>query len=295
MNLAARFGDLDALRNAIARQNITGGSAEIANRFAAVAALETYDTGDVLITQDAADTDFFFVLLGSVTVSPNGRDDMVRAAHNHVGEMAAIDTAVRRSATVRVNEPTVVAKISEPEFTKIAEDYPIVWRRLAMELADRVRQRTRSVQTRRETPRVFIASSSEALGLAGSLKTALAVDPYEVKIWKDDGIFVPGMTNIEALEQELPRVDFAVLLLSPDDRVLSRWRWSRAPRDNLILELGLFIGAIGRRRAIMVHPRKARLKIPTDLLGVTPISYTNANMDAVAVELRTIIETLKSK
>ncbi len=59
----------------------------------------------------------------------------------------------------------------------------------------------------------------------------------------------------------------------PDDRVLSRWLFSRAPRDNLILELGLFVGAIRRRRAIMVRPSVPQLKIPTYLLRVIPIAY----------------------
>jgi predicted nucleotide-binding protein len=115
-----------------------------------------------------------------------------------------------------------------------------------------------------------------------------------VNVWTD-GIFTPGLTNIEALEQELKRADFAVLLLSPDDRVLSRWVFSRAPRDNLILELGLFVGAIDRRRAIMVQPLASKPKVPTDLLGVIPIKYVGADMDFVAAELRKIFHSLGSK
>ena len=293
-DLAARFATLEALQEAIRRQPITEGSAEIATRFAAAAIVEPYEPGQILINQDAADTDFYFILAGSVTVSPNGRDDTTRCAHNHVGEMAAIDPAVRRSPTVRANEPTVVARVSEPDFSRIANDYPLVWRRLAMELANRVRQRTSGVRVRKGTPRVFIASSSEALAIAESLQSAMSSDPIEVKLWTD-GIFIPGKTNVEALEQELERADFAVVLLSPDDRVLSRWRVSSAPRDNLILELGLFIGAIGRHRAIMVYPRRAKIKIPSDLLGVTPIKYDQTNMFPVAAELCALIASLGSK
>ena len=103
------------------------------------------------------------------------------------------------------------------------------------------------------------------------------------------------MTNIEALEAQLPLADFAVLFLSPDDQVLSRGRTSIAPRDNLILELGLFAGTLGRRRALMVQPQGIDLRIPTDLLGVNPIKYEGTDMRSVASELRSIINTLGSK
>jgi CRP/FNR family cyclic AMP-dependent transcriptional regulator len=293
-DMAERFRTIDSVREAIRRQPITGGSADIANQLAAVAVIEAYEAGEILITQSAADTDLFLILCGSVVVSPNGRDDTIRRAHDHVGEMATIDPAVRRSATVRANEPVVVARIKEPHFSSVANAHPSMWRRLAVEMAERLRQRARKVRIRNDTARLFIASSSEALKIAKALKDALVGDPYEMKIWTD-GIFVPGMTNIEALENELSKADFAVILLSPDDRVLSRYKLSRVPRDNLILELGLFIGAIGRRRAIMVHPRGITIKVPTDLLGVTPIKYDSLDMKSVANDLRAIIRSLGPK
>ena len=293
--LAQRFAAQNHLREALRRQTITEGNEEVVGRLATVAVVEPYESGQTLIHQGRTDTDIFLILAGAVIVSPNGRDDTIRSAHNHVGEMATIDPAVRRSATVRASEPTVVARVREDDFSKIANDYPFVWRRLARELAERLRQRASGVQIRKAISRLFIASSSEALHLATKLRDKLLRSPdLDVKVWTD-GIFAPGSTNIEALEDELERADFAVLLLSPDDRVLSRWRISKAPRDNLILELGLFIGAVGRHRAIMVYPRAARLKIPSDLLGVTPIKYSDMDMSAVAVELSGIITSLGSK
>ncbi|MET4173615.1 putative nucleotide-binding protein [Bradyrhizobium sp. LA6.1] len=94
------------------------------------------------------------------------------------------------------------------------------------------------VTQRTMMPRIFVASTSESLALAETLKAALFDISDDVNIWAE-GIFVPGLTNIEALELELLRADFAILLLSPDDEVTSRGTVSAAPRDNLILELGL--------------------------------------------------------
>jgi hypothetical protein len=81
------------------------------------------------------------------------------------------------------------------------------------------------------------------------------------------------MTFIEALEAELAQSDFAVLTLTPDDRLESRGHMSMAPRDNLLFELGLFMGRLGRERTYFVCDKKQDLKIPTDLLGINPANY----------------------
>jgi hypothetical protein len=81
------------------------------------------------------------------------------------------------------------------------------------------------------------------------------------------------MTFIEALEAELAQSDFAILTLTADDQVCSRAHTSMAPRDNVLFELGLFMGHLGRERTYFVCDQKQGLKIPTDLLGVNPVTY----------------------
>lgn len=292
-DLAKRFlpPQSEAAIDVIRKIPFTSGDAALSTRLADIAAIQAFNAGDVLIEQGEANSDILLILAGSVVVAPNGREDTIRHAPAHVGELTTIDPSTRRGATVRALEPTVVARISEPDFSRVAKDHPDIWRQLAVELGRRLRQRVSSVSPRGKIPRVFIASTSEALGLANALRGALSGEVYDVKVWTDS-IFKPGLTNIEALEQELSRADFAVLLLSPDDKVFSRWTWTRAPRDNLILELGMFVGAIGRARSLMVQPRGTKIKIPSDLLGVSPINYRAEDMLAVACELRPILDAL---
>lgn len=297
MKLAGRFSGANGarlLREALLKQPIFESNTGVVDQIAAVASIEPYEADKIIIKQDAVDSDILFILAGSVIISPNGRDDTVRNVGTHVGELTTIDPSVHRSATVRAKVQTVIARVREPDFSRIANDHPFVWRHLARELGQRLRERVLKVQTRNVTARVFIGSSSEGLKQAKALAEQFSKDPYEVKVWTD-GIFTPGHTNIEALETEIQRSDFAVLLLSPDDQVLSRWIWSNAPRDNLIFELGLFMGAIGRKRALIVSPQGKRLKLPSDLEGITSIRYEIANMEFAAKELRKLIADLGTK
>ena len=119
-------------------------------------------------------------------------------------------------------------------------------------------------------PLVFVGSSSKGLPIANAIRLNLEKDAV-VLVW-NEGPFEISKTYIESLE-ELAKVDFAVLVLTPDDVAVSRRKKKEAPRDNVIFELGLFIGMLGRERSFFVHEAAKNLKIPTDLLGVAGATY----------------------
>lgn len=120
-------------------------------------------------------------------------------------------------------------------------------------------------------PSLFIGSSTEGVEFARAVRGRLEPD-VEVSLW-DEGFFNLGSTFIETLVNSLSRFDFAVLILTPDDLVSSRDNESFGPRDNVIFELGLFMGRLGRSRTFVVHADDPRLKIPTDLSGVNTAKY----------------------
>jgi len=119
-------------------------------------------------------------------------------------------------------------------------------------------------------PSLFIGSSSEGIEFARAVRSLLEQDA-EVTIWKE-GFFGLGSTYIETLINSLPRFDFAILVFTPDDLVNSREVHAFGPRDNVIFELGLFMGRLGRSRTFILHQADA-VKIPTDLSGVTTAKY----------------------
>jgi hypothetical protein len=120
-------------------------------------------------------------------------------------------------------------------------------------------------------PSVFIGSSSEGLSFARAVRTLLVRDA-EITLW-NEGFFRPGSTFIETLVNALPRFDFAILVLTPDDLVESRDVAAFGPRDNVVFELGLFMGRLGRERTFVLHQAGAQMKMPSDLAGVTMAQY----------------------
>ena len=123
-----------------------------------------------------------------------------------------------------------------------------------------------------DRPRLFIGSSSEGLGVARALQVGLD-ESFEVEIWSQ-GAFGLSQGNLDALINAGQDFDFAVLVLTPDDIVTANSIASPSPRDNVILEVGFFLGALGRERTFMVYDRTADLKIPSDLAGVSFATYT---------------------
>ncbi len=254
-------------------QPIIGVGYDLAELVAPSVEVEAFEPGSVLIEESATDNDIFFILTGVVSIRVLGREVAVRNAGQHVGEMALIDPSQRRSASVVAEDEVVAARLSASAFTALADSNPRLWRNLARELAHRLRQRNRFVAPVNTRPVLFVGCSTEALPIASAIQSKFEYDPVVVKVWTD-GIFTPSSFPIESLEQVLPTVDFAALILSPDDAVTSRDATTAAPRDNIIFELGLFMGALVHSRTFLIYPRGIDMKIPTDLTGITPLTYT---------------------
>lgn len=150
--------------------------------------------------------------------------------------------------------------------------------------------------------KVFVGSSSEGKDVAERLAARLdARGSVEAKVWTL-GVFDLGTHVLDGLIQQASTTDFAILVLSPDDRVESRDEQQQAPRDNVIFELGLFIGAIGKSRTYMVVPDGAPLKLPSDLAGITQVRYNakrsdgdlNSALNPAAVDIHDQIKKLGS-
>lgn len=260
------------LIEAITRQPIVYGKENIATRMASLVELINCKTGDILIRQNDPDNDLYLIIYGQVSVLVHGREIARRKAGQHFGEMSLIDPMENRSASIIAAETCIVAKLSEESFSELAIEYPELWRGVARELGNRLRQRNTFVRQQNNIPRLFIGSSSESLHIAKKIQFGIEGDSIIITTWKDH-VFGPSRYFLEPLQEQAEKSDFAVLVIGPDDKVTSRERESDAPRDNVVFELGLFIGALGRERVFMVIPKNSDIKIPSDILGLNPLYY----------------------
>lgn len=120
-------------------------------------------------------------------------------------------------------------------------------------------------------PRVFIGSSVEGLPVAEAIQLGLEYDA-ECTMWSQ-GVFGLSQGTLESLLRAVKDFDFAILVLTPDDLVHKRGISRNSPRDNVLFELGLFMGALGRERTYIVRCRDEAIDLPTDLAGVTVADY----------------------
>jgi hypothetical protein len=122
---------------------------------------------------------------------------------------------------------------------------------------------------------VFIASSSEARDVAeevGLLLSHQLEGQADVKPWPRT--FELTAFYMESLEAVIAAADFAILILTPDDVTISRHSEIFVPRDNVIFELGLFMGHFGRRRCFILREDTPGLKLPSDLLGIHSANFS---------------------
>lgn len=126
-------------------------------------------------------------------------------------------------------------------------------------------------------PRLFIASSIESLPIAEAVNVNLDHE-LEITIWKN-GTFKLSSSTIDDLVEKSSTVDFALFIFTPDDISSIRSKQHHVVRDNVIFEMGLFVGAIGKSRSFILKPRDTEMHLPTDLLGITPADYDHARSD----------------
>lgn len=129
-----------------------------------------------------------------------------------------------------------------------------------------------------DKPTIFIASSSEAREVAEAVHIKLDQE-MRVKFWEN--AFDLSSITITTLIGKTKEVDYAVFVFHPDDKAIIREKEYSSVRDNVVLELGMFIGALGLENCFILVPKSAgsTFRLPTDLAGVTASFYDDQELD----------------
>jgi predicted nucleotide-binding protein len=93
--------------------------------------------------------------------------------------------------------------------------------------------------------KVFIASSTQSLEYAYAVQSNLA--GIECTVWDQD-VFELNGNVLDSLEKVLEIVDFGVFVFGNDDVIVKGGTKISVTRDNVIYELGLFTGRLGRMK-----------------------------------------------
>jgi predicted nucleotide-binding protein len=122
-----------------------------------------------------------------------------------------------------------------------------------------------------DSPKVFIVHGREAGGFLDGVKSFVERVGLQPVILAEQAN--EGRTLIEKLEANALDVGYAIALLTPED---SGYGPEDDPpphpnraRQNVILELGYFMGRLGRERVAALQ--QGDLEVPTDILGIVYI------------------------
>jgi predicted nucleotide-binding protein len=285
------------LIDALKRHELVGGETALANEMAEQGELLEFPKGHKIIVQGGEDNDIYLLLAGEVSIVIKGNEYTTRKAGQCVGEMAAIEPSQKRSADVVSHDSGVALKLTNAQFMALGRKFPQIWLPLARELSRRLLQRNELIPPPNEYPKLFIISSTEALKVADAIRASLERDVFST-VWKQ-GVFFAGGYSLEALEKAVSESDFAIAIAQPDDIIESRGSRQPTLRDNVLFELGLFMGKLGRHRALLIHPEVDSLKLPSDLQGLTLLHYIPGEPDELPAclqeacdEIRRIVKNL---
>ncbi len=275
MSLLDRFkGNPKAIIQELMKQKLVRSNPAIAQRIADKGELAIFNAGETIITQGNYDQDVYFILAGEANIIINGKKlPYTRKAGLTIGEMSALNPTNPRAATLIASNETVTIKVDQHIFDDLTNEFPEIIKIIAVDLSERLEERNALINAGNSKPKLFIISTVESVEIARQVKLSLHYDDIEVTIWNEGGVFAAGSYTLESLEKAIKESDFGLAIMQGDDLTNSRGVEYSAPRDNVIFELGLFMGFLTRQRTLLALPHGEKVKVASDLQGLTPLEY----------------------
>lgn len=134
---------------------------------------------------------------------------------------------------------------------------------------------------------LVIFSSKEQVMLANEIQEKFYKKGIIGRVWEDD-FFRPSTYTLDNFGNLANEYRKAIVILGKDDCVESREKLYLAPRDNVLLELGICIGSLQLKNTFIVYHEN--VKIPSDLFGVTSVSYSDAG--EIDIKAKVIVKQL---
>jgi len=139
--------------------------------------------------------------------------------------------------------------------------------------------------------KLFVGSSKEGLFYANLVKELITKecgDWLECEVWNEGGIFTLNKSTLENLVKASRRFDYGILIATSDDLALIRLKARSIPRDNVIFEMGLFLGSLGLTRAFLLT--QDNCKLPSDYNGITTVRLPKKK--SLSINIKSLIKQL---
>lgn len=143
--------------------------------------------------------------------------------------------------------------------------------------------------------RIFIGSSSEGLEIANQVKNQINAQLgnwIACETWQDGKVFSLNRNTLESLVKASRKYDYGILVASKDDVLFKRMKFFKVMRENVMFEMGLFLGSLGLQRAFLITHDKVSL--PSDFDGVTVVKYNTDNLNNKISAIISEIENTKN-
>lgn len=273
-NQIDRFADRDDRVEAMLGQKVVRGCRPVAEALTDAGELVTFVAGAELMRQGAADSDCWFLLAGSIDLVVNGeRLPYGRGAGEVVGEFAAINPRLTRTATVVARDPVVAIRCSSAALKAAGRVERELWRLLAVELTHKVEQRNQLIVTANERPRIFMIASDGRKVIADQIRLALLRD-HDVELWNVDDLVPPGEHQVDVLHEKAKAADFGVVFADPDDLCDPCERAGTDAWETVRFELGYVMSELSRHRTLVMVPDCGAGTAPRLFKGMQPMTYT---------------------
>lgn len=140
-------------------------------------------------------------------------------------------------------------------------------------------------------PKVFIGSSTSGFDIAEKVKGYLSPE-VDCHTWKDNGVWVNNFSTFDNLLRIATYYDFGVFIATSDDLTLSEGGdIFIEPRDNVILEMALFLGALGRDKSFLLV--EEGVKLPSDFNGIYMPRFLRNDEHSISSEANEFLKKIK--
>lgn len=114
-------------------------------------------------------------------------------------------------------------------------------------------------------PKIFIGSSLAGYTIAEKVKINLSL-VADCFLWQEPEVWETNKSTFDNLIRMSNYFDFGVFIATSDDLTLTNEKLVIEPRDNVILEMALFLGAMGHNKSFLLV--EEGVKLPSDFNGI---------------------------